>query len=100
MAVAPGEKRSPQGRRSTRIDAEGRKDRRMEATWVAVGANDWIVADEARDRWAIDQQETTRVVMEEAIGSMPKGLKEGIGFVPIEAVERRDRMVSNEGIDC
>jgi len=35
-------------------------------------------------------------VYEEAIGSMPKGLKEGIGFVRIEAVD--ERMVLKEGM--
>ena len=70
------------------------------------------------DRWAIDQQETTRVVMEEAIGgsiintkceeaigSMPKGLKNGSAACrwkyrrrTIRSVNKVRRIVAEEGL--
>jgi len=44
------------------IDQEIDSAKRMEATWVAVGANDWIVAGDGRlmeDRWKIDGDRLT-----------------------------------------
>ena len=61
------------------------EDQRIEATWVAVGANDWIVAGDG-DRFGdrSTQKSAKFVREEEAIGYdewMPNGLKNGSACV-------------------